>query len=59
MNFDDYPNRRKLRKFWGIDLYAILKPSAKFKRNGFTSFEIISLLIFTFNWLYKQFKLII
>ena len=27
-------------------LYAILKPSAKFKLNWFTSFEIIPLLIF-------------
>ena len=42
MNFSNYQNRLKLivRKFWGIDLYAILKPSAKFKRNWFTSFEI-------------------
>ena len=46
VNFSNNQNRRKLRKFWGIDLYAILKPSAKFKRNLFTTFEIISLLIF-------------
>ena len=41
MNFSNYQNRQKLRKLWGIDLYAILKHSAKFKRNWLTSFEII------------------
>ena len=46
MNFRNYQNRRKLKKFQGIDLYAMLKPSAKFKLNWFTSFEIIPLLIF-------------
>ena len=46
MNFSKYQNRQKLRKFQSIDLYAILKHSAKFKRNWFTSFEIIQLLIF-------------
>ena len=46
MNFSNYQNRRKLRKFWGIDLYTILKSSAKLKRNWFTSFEITPLLIF-------------
>ena len=46
MNFNNYQNRQEVRKFWGIDLYAILKPSAKFKRNLFSSFEIIPLLIF-------------
>ena len=46
MNFSNYQNRRTLRKFLGIDLYAILKPSAQFKRNWFTSFEIIPLFIF-------------
>ena len=46
MNFSNYQNSQKLRKFWGIDLYAIMKPSAKFKRKWFTSFEIIPFLIF-------------
>ena len=46
MNFSNFRNRRKLIKFWGIDLYAILKPSAKFKRKWFTSFKIFPLLIF-------------
>ena len=45
MNFSKYQNRQKLRKFRGIDLYAILKPSAKFKQHWFTSIEIIPLLI--------------
>ena len=46
MNFSNYQNRQKLRKFCVIDLYAILEPAAKFKRNWFTSFKIIRLLIF-------------
>ena len=46
MNFTNFKNRQNLRKFRGIDLYAIPKPSAKFKRNWFTSFEIIPLLNF-------------
>ena len=46
MNFSNYQNRRKIKKCWTIDLYAILKPSAKFKLNWFTSVEIIQLLIF-------------
>ena len=46
MNFSNYQNRRKLRKFCGIDFYAILKISAKVKRNWFVSFEMIPLLIF-------------
>ena len=46
MNFSNYQNRHKLRKFSSIDLYAILKPSEEFKRNWLSSFEIIPLLIF-------------
>ena len=46
INFGNYQNRWKPRKFWGIDLHAILKASAKFKRNWFTSFKIIPLPIF-------------
>ena len=42
----NYQNRQKLKEFWAIYPYAILKPSANFKQNWFTSFEIIPLLIF-------------
>ena len=45
LNFRDYQNRRKLRKFWGINLYAILKSSSKFRRYWFNSFEIMPLWI--------------
>ena len=46
MNFSNYQNKWKLRKFGGFDLYAILKPSAKFQRNWFTTFKIFPLFIF-------------
>ena len=46
MNLGYYQNRRKLKKMQGIDLYVILKPTAKFKLNWFTSFKITPLLIF-------------
>ena len=50
MNFiSNYQNRRELKKLSGIDLYATLKPSAKFKRNWFASFEIIPLNFRLFN----------
>ena len=48
INFSNYQTRQKLRKFWGIDFHAILKPSAKLKGNLIASFEIIPLLIIGF-----------